>query len=87
MERIVEIEEVFNRDDKGQHTDKWGTKYDGFSVKTETQEIFLGISNGQCCCEDWGYFMSDDTTEDFHGAILHDITLTDTCLNTMDAHY
>jgi len=42
------------------------------------------ISNGQDCCESWGYFMSEDNFNQFIGAALLDITITDTALNTID---
>ena len=55
--------------------------YDGYLIITDKQEIELSIANGQDCCERWGYFMSEDNTEDYIGANLIDIELTDTALN------
>lgn len=52
MEKILKIEET-SFDGK-----------DGFVITTDQQEIKLGIDNGQCCCENWGYFMSEDDLSD-----------------------
>lgn len=68
METILKIEETtFDRKD-------------GFIVTTTEQEIKLGIDNGQSCCENWGYFMSEDDFSDFIGAQLLDVKVTDTLL-------
>ena len=43
--------------------------YDGFIITFEDDtQIKLGISNGQGCCEQWGYLMSQDDFSDFVGA-------------------
>lgn len=55
--------------------------YDGFEIETEDQTIQVLIDNEQSCCENWGYLSSDDDLEDFVGATLVDIRLTDTGLN------
>jgi len=57
---------------------------DGFVITTSEQQIRLGIDNGQCCCENWGYFMSEDDTSDFIGAKLIDVKITDTLLKPND---
>lgn len=57
---------------------------DGFIITTSEQSIKLGIENGQSCCEDWGYFMSEDDTNDFIGAELIDVKITDTLLKPND---
>ncbi len=56
--------------------------YDGYKIKTEKHEYHLLISNGQSCCECWGYFESNDNTNDFIGSNLFDVKFTDTALNT-----
>ena len=75
-EKIIRIEEV---------TFKVGTyeQFEGFQVVTNKQAIKLGISNEQCCCENWGYFMTngDDDLEEFKGASLLSISTTDSALN------
>ncbi len=55
---------------------------DGYAIITDKQMIKLLIDNQQNCCENWGYFMSDDNLEYFIGADIYDITVTDTALNT-----
>jgi len=77
IERIESISETERRDG-------W-QEYEGFEVVTSQQRIFLGISNSQSCCEDWGYFWSNDATEDFIGAELRNVKITDQCLNTEKA--
>lgn len=54
----------------------------GFVVKTTEQEIKLGISDYQSCCESWGYFMSEDNINEFVGAELLEMKITDTARNT-----
>ena len=76
MEKILNIEEV-----EGLNEDKWGEGDDGWRITTSSQVIILSISNTQNCCEDWGYFSSQDDLEDFIGADLFDIKIVDDCLN------
>ncbi|MCB5366966.1 MULTISPECIES: DUF7448 domain-containing protein [Bacillati] len=77
-EKILEIQEVFN---VTIDQDKYGS-YDGYEIVTDKQRVKLLISNEQECCESWGYFMSEDDFEDFIGADLIGITITDSALNT-----
>lgn len=70
METILKIEET-TFDGK-----------DGFVITTSDQLIKLGIDNEQVCCETWGYFMSEDNTNDFIGAKIISIKITDTLLKT-----
>lgn len=77
METIVDIEETTFKRTK----DDWNS-FDGFIVSTDKQVIKLGISNGQSCCENWGYFMTEDSLKEFEGAKLVGITLTDKALKT-----
>lgn len=72
METILKIEET-SFDGK-----------DGFIITTDEQSIKLGIDNGQSCCENWGYFMSEDDTSDFIGSKLIDIKITDELLKPND---
>jgi hypothetical protein len=60
----------------------YNSGYDGFIIKTNKQEIKLGIEGGQCCCEQFGYFMTNDEVKDFIGAEVLDVTVTDEILNT-----
>lgn len=60
--------------------------YDGFIVELDDgSSIKLGISNSQNCCENWGYFMSNDALEDFIGAEVLDVKIVDECLNVEKA--
>lgn len=69
MEKITAIEELCTRD------------FDGFVIKTTAQNITLSISNGQNCCENWGYFLSEEDPRFFIGATLLGVKLTDDSLN------
>jgi hypothetical protein len=70
MEKILKIEEVVLGCESG------------FEITTDKQVIKLLIDNYQSCCENWGYFMSEDILEFYIGAEIIDISLTDTALNT-----
>lgn len=54
----------------------------GFEVVTTKQTIKLAINNHQDCCEDWGFFWSNDIPNDFIGAHVRGVSITDTALNT-----
>jgi len=72
MEKILKIEET-TFDGK-----------DGFVITTDEQVIKLGIDNRQCCHENWGYFMSEDNLDEFIGANLITVKITDTALKTWE---
>lgn len=74
--KIIEISEVFNVEGGS----SWH-KLDGYRVKTEGHEFLVLISNGQCCCEHWGYMTSDDNLPFYIGAELLSVKATDTALN------
>jgi hypothetical protein len=76
-EKILSIEEVTSHD-----VDASYYKYDGYLVKTEAQEIFIGVDNMQCCCESFGAISSEDDLGDFVGGYLRSIKITDKGLNT-----
>jgi len=50
---------------------------DGYLIRTTEQQIFMGISDGQCCCEQWGYLATDDDLESFVGAEVLGIQSSD----------
>lgn len=75
-EKIIDIQEVSNEKFNGCDCG------DGYRITTDKQSVKLLISNDKCCCEYWGYFMSEDNLSRFIGAELLDISLTDTELNT-----
>jgi len=77
METILRIEETSF---KTKET-SWSS-YEGFQVITDKQTIKLGIQSGQSCCEQYGYFMSEDDFSGFINSKLISIEITNTCLNT-----
>ena len=75
MEKILKITEIFD----GDNIKELGISHmDGFKVETNEQNIFLMIDNDQCCCENWGYFMTECDLEKFIGSELIDIKIADT---------
>lgn len=58
------------------------SKYDGYCVETDSHKYLILIDNGQCCCESWGYFTSNNDFNQFIGKWLENVELTDTALNT-----
>lgn len=58
-----------------------GSSYDGYCIETNQQAIYLLIDNYQSCCENWGYFMSQDNIADFIGQELLSLKIVDTALN------
>lgn len=57
---------------------------DGFKIVTDAQEIHLGIDQSSRCCEEFGYFMSEDDLSQFIGAELRSVTVVDEALKTYD---
>ena len=78
-ERILKIEEVTDFQFEGSDMYEY---FDGFWITTDRQVIKIGIRNNQCCCEDWGYFISEDEIKKFIGAKLLKITETNINLIT-----
>lgn len=76
MEQILSITEA---PFKVQGND-W-SKYDGYQIITNEQIIQFGIDNGRSCCESWGHMITNDSTDEFIGATVKDISITDTALN------
>lgn len=67
MSKIVSIKETT-------FGEGWSS-YDGFVIKmSDDTDVKLGISNGQSCCENWGYLMSEDNLEQFVGAEIFGIS-------------
>lgn len=43
--------------------------YEGYEITLDSgQKIKMGIDNGQSCCENWGYIISEDDLSQFVGA-------------------
>lgn len=77
-ETITAIEEVHG---VANPNATWGA-YDGFKITTDRQTIQLLIGAGQDCCEEWGYFLTEQDAEKFVGAELRGVKLTDTNRST-----
>lgn len=75
MEKILAIIDTTWRDQNE-------TEYEGFIIKTDKQEIKIGIDNESSCCESWGHLISEDIPNDFIGSELLEIKIVDTALNT-----
>lgn len=73
MEKITGISEITCEDE--------GTTMSGFEVTTNDQVIRLAIDNQQHCCENFGYFWCNDNIEEFVGAELLSVVITDEELN------
>lgn len=73
MEKIIEI--------KDYEAKEGYINVAGFEVVTDKQSIKLYIDNESSCCEEWGYFWCNDNPQDFIGAELRTVSLTDTALN------
>jgi hypothetical protein len=76
MEKIYVIEEgYFKKDDR---------EFEGFLISTNKQIIKLGITPDKQCCENFGYFMSEDDLKQFIGSEIISIQITDDALKTYD---
>lgn len=75
-ERIISIKDVSVK--RGQNN--WEGFYDGYEVVTTKHRYFFGIEDGQSCCENWGYFVTNDNIEDFFNATLFSVDIVDDCL-------
>jgi hypothetical protein len=76
MEKIISIKEAtFKTPNKD-----W-CQFDGYQVVTSSQTIQFGIDNGQSCCESWGHMITNDNADEFIGATVTGISITDTVLN------
>lgn len=59
--------------------------FDGFVLTLENgTEVKLGISNGQNCCENWGYLISEDNLDEYVGAQYQGVEVVDTKLATIE---
>jgi len=79
MEKILRIEESnFKINEKS-----YGG-YDGYEIVTDKQTIRIGISDSQCCCEDFGCIITNDEISEFINAELIGVSITDTALNNKE---
>lgn len=70
MEHILKIEEYTEVEPCGSMS--------GYIITTNKQVIKLLMDDTQQCCEDFGYFMSEDDLSEFVGAELLGIKIIDT---------
>ena len=57
-------------------------RMDGYEVVTDNgTNVRVMSSDGQSCCESWGYFTSEDDLTQFIGAELREVNLVDTALD------
>lgn len=76
MNKIIEIKEgVFKHKQ---------SEYEGYVITTEKSTYNLGIDNDGQCCESWGYLASNDNLDEFIGAEIVGVKLTDNELFTVD---
>ena len=80
METIIEIkkDEVFSY---RQNDNNLLKEFEGFSVVTNYQKIYIGIECYQLCCESYGYLITNDDINDFIGSNLISISIVDSVLN------
>lgn len=74
MEKILKIEETTFNEGSYQN-------YEGFVIITDKQTIKVGISDGQSCCESFGYMFTNDEIQEFIGSELLKIESVDSALN------
>jgi len=72
--KIIRIDEVYG------YKVGW-CSMEGYEIITEKNKILVLIQDGQQCCEQSGYFSSDDDLKSFIGSDLREVNLTDTALN------
>lgn len=75
-ETITEIKKY-----EGNRYDGFG-KEAGFQIVTTEQVITLAIDDQSSCCEQWGYFLTEDDTNKFVGQELRGVKITDTNRST-----
>lgn len=57
---------------------------EGFTIKTDKQEIVLYIDTRPDCCEIFGYFLSEDDISSFIGSNLISVEVVDTELKNYE---
>lgn len=76
METILRIEETTFKKSKEDYDN-----FDGFQIITDLQTIKIGISNSQCCCENFGCIITNDDIKDFINSNLISVAIVDTALD------
>lgn len=67
-----------------EHMGRWDRNYEGFLVQTNKRNIKLLILAEQDCCEDWGYFLSEDDFQTFYGSEIKSIEVVDEALRSTE---
>lgn len=67
-EKIESIEDIPDLGGKSMPGLESYNNYEGFKIKTNKREIYILVSNGSSCCENWGHIASEDDTKSFIGA-------------------
>jgi len=70
--KIIGINEVFSI-----KLDNRSGNYDGYKISTEKGDILILISSYQQCCEDWGYFESEDNLSKYIGSDFISLSIID----------
>ncbi len=81
--KIIKIEEIYN------------DKMEGYKITTTKEEINIGISNHQSCCESYGscagfqndsggYIITEDELNNFKMAEIKDVLVVDQLLDVFD---
>lgn len=76
MVKIIEIENVYDVENE----ESWSSM-DGYKITTEEGYYQILIGNSQSCCESWGYFTSEDDTNEFIGSELFKVEIVDKAYN------
>lgn len=64
----------------------WKRDYCGYVIQTNKQDVKIGITDYQSCCESFGYLTSEDDMSYYIGAELVNVTITDDLLVTTDLY-
>lgn len=82
MGKVISIKEISDFCIKRDHYLHDYYFFDGYEVATDDGKYLVLIENEQNCCENWGYFSSNDNFEKYIGKELTGVYLTNTALNT-----
>lgn len=79
--KIIDIEEVHSIEPS---KEDYNT-YVGYRVQTDKTKALVLVSDGQSCCENFGYITTNDDLKEFLGAEVLKIEVVDTALRKHDA--
>ena len=85
-EKLLSVKEIFDVSIETcfffETDDKQEKRFDGYAIETTGNQYLVLIENGQQCCENFGYFASEDNTSDFIGKSIESFSFVDTELDT-----